>query len=51
MAFDTEYSPAAERQFDKLTPDIQRRILAPIEALADDPRPHGVVKLVDRPGV
>jgi len=40
-----EFTRRAERQFNKLPKDVQRRIAPAIEALADEPRPHGVKKL------
>jgi mRNA interferase RelE/StbE len=39
------FAPAALRQFRKLPAAIQRRLSPHIDALADDPRPPGVVKL------
>ncbi|TXD32083.1 type II toxin-antitoxin system RelE/ParE family toxin [Lujinxingia vulgaris] len=45
MAYDIEFSTAAARSLRKLDPHIQRRLVPAIEALADDPRPHGVKKL------
>jgi mRNA interferase RelE/StbE len=39
------FAPAALRQFRKLPAAIQRRMSPHIDALADDPRPPGVVKL------
>lgn len=45
MAYRVEYKPAAERDLLALPPDVQRRIRPKIDALADNPRPHGVKKL------
>jgi len=45
MTYAVELTPAARRQLRKLDPPIQRRLVARMEALADDPRPDGVVKL------
>jgi mRNA interferase RelE/StbE len=39
--------PAAARVLKKLTPDVGIPIKAAIEALATNPRPHGVDKLTD----
>jgi mRNA interferase RelE/StbE len=39
------FAPAALRQFRKLPAAVQRRLSPHIDALANDPRPHGVVKL------
>ncbi len=47
MTHAVELTPAARRQLRKLDPPIQRRIAARIDALAEDPRPDGVVKLTD----
>ena len=40
-----DLAPAADRDLRRLSVSIQRRIVAAIEKLADDPRPPGVVKL------
>ena len=45
MTYTVELTPAARRQLRKLDPPIQRRIATRIDALAEDPRPDGVVKL------
>ena len=42
MAFAVVFKPAAVRDLRKLPEDIRRRVAARIDALADDPRPHGV---------
>jgi mRNA interferase RelE/StbE len=39
------FAPAALRQFRKLSASVQRRLSPHINALTDDPRPSGVVKL------
>lgn len=39
------YKPAADKALRTLRLKPQRRIVAATEALADDPRPHGSVKL------
>jgi mRNA interferase RelE/StbE len=41
-----EISPAAQRQLRRLPPGDAARLRGPILALAVDPRPSGVVKLV-----
>ena len=38
-------APAAGRQLDKLTQDVQNRLYPAIDALADDQTPHGSIKL------
>ena len=40
-----EFLPAADRDLRRLALKSQRRIVAAIEELGDDPRPPGVVKL------
>lgn len=35
----------ARRDFDRLEPQMQARVLRKVNDLSDDPRPHGVVKL------
>ena len=47
MAYSIEITPAAQRQLRKLERHLQRRVARRIEALAEDPRPPGVVKLTD----
>ncbi len=39
------FKPSADRQLAKLPRDVQRRIVAAVDGLADDPRPQGVVKI------
>jgi mRNA interferase RelE/StbE len=41
-----EFAPVARRQIKRLPRGIQERIIARIEELAPNPRPHGVRKLV-----
>ena len=45
MTYLVELSPASKKQLRKLAPDIQERILAKLEDLAQNPRPVGVKKL------
>jgi mRNA interferase RelE/StbE len=45
MTYRIEFLPRAARQLDKLPHDFRLRIRERVNALADDPRPHGVVKL------
>lgn len=45
MTYEIEFTTAAARDFKKLDPQVCRRIVPAIEALADDPRPTGVKKL------
>ncbi len=39
------FKPSADKALQKLPLDVQRRIVAVVDALAIEPRPHGVVKL------
>jgi len=45
-AYRVEIAPAAQRQLRRLPPGDAARLRGPILALAVDPRPPGVVKLV-----
>ncbi len=45
MSYTVELTPGARRTLRKLDPPVQRRIAARIDALAESPRPDGVVKL------
>jgi len=45
MAYTVEFAPAADRQFAKLAKQIQTRIFAAIEALRENPRPRGCMKM------
>lgn len=44
-AYRVEYKPAANRDFERLPEQAQRRIVIAIDRLADNPRPRGAVKL------
>ncbi len=46
-----EFAPAAKRQFDRLHRDLKERIRPHIDALATNPRPHGVKKLTGPEGL
>lgn len=39
------YKPSAEKSLRKLPTGVQKRIVAATDALTDNPRPHGCVKL------
>jgi mRNA interferase RelE/StbE len=43
-------TPSAKRQLEKLDRTIRTRLIAHIEALAEQPRPPGVKKLTDQDG-
>ena len=45
MPYWIEFRPAARRDLAKLDPFIRRKVVAGIEKLADNPRPHGAEKL------
>ncbi len=45
MSYNVTVSPAAQRQWRKLSADIQARISQTLLALEEEPRPSGVVKL------
>ena len=44
-AYRVEFSPAARKQFEKLTPAVRHRLLDPILELGEAPRPPGCLKL------
>lgn len=45
MSYRIEFTPSAARAFRKLPALIQGRIAPKIDALAENPRPHGVEKM------
>ena len=45
MTYRIEFTKKANKQFQALPQQIQKRIEPKIAALAENPRPHGVVKL------
>lgn len=45
MTYNVALKPLAEKQFAKLPKDIQKRLFSAFNALADNPRPHGSLKL------
>lgn len=47
MSYNVKFAKGASKQFKKLSPEIQERIQIKIDELADNPRPNGVVKLVN----
>jgi mRNA interferase RelE/StbE len=48
MAYTIDTSPAARRQLARLPRDVQPRVSAAIDSLADNPRPPGCLKLHGR---
>ena len=51
MAYTVEILPAALKELDGLPSAIQRRLAQRIDALASEPRPSGIKRLVGAPGV
>lgn len=45
MAYRVEFSKTARRQIERLPFGVRARIERKLQALADDPRPRGVVKM------
>ncbi|MBD2082817.1 type II toxin-antitoxin system RelE/ParE family toxin [Leptolyngbya sp. FACHB-17] len=45
MSYQVEFSKRAAKQFKALSLEIQLRLSPKIDALADEPRPSGMVKL------
>lgn len=45
MAYRVELAPAAQRDLKRLPPEVRARLAGPIQALGEDPRPHGARKL------
>ena len=45
MIYRIEFRPAAHRDLAKLDPSVGSKVIADIEKLAENPRPHGVEKL------
>ena len=46
-----EFAPAADRDFRALAEDVRRRLRPRIDALAENPRPHGVETLEGEKGL
>ncbi|MGH3773773.1 MAG: type II toxin-antitoxin system RelE family toxin [Pseudonocardiaceae bacterium] len=47
MRYRVRFRRSAEKELAKLDPPVRARVLRHIEALANDPRPPGVTRLVD----
>ena len=45
MSHALAFKPSAEKELRKLSRDVIPRIVAAIQALAEQPRPHGCVKM------
>ena len=50
MIYHVELTPAAQKQFKKLTAKLQDQIWEAMESLSLNPRPHGYKRLVSRLG-
>ena len=50
MAYKIKFEKSAEKQLSKLDWQIQIKVSAKIDSLAEDPRPYGYKKLVERGG-
>ena len=48
--YQVAWKASAAKQLRKLDPQVQRGVLIVVAALAHNPRPPGVKKLVNRPG-
>ena len=48
--YKVDFTPKANRQFQKLPPAIAQQMASAISALAENPRPYGYRKMVGRPG-
>ena len=46
MAYTVLLAPPAERQLKSFAPPVQKRLAKRLKTLRDNPRPHGVKKLV-----
>lgn len=51
MAYTLAFSPLAERQFRKFSTFLQKRLKPHIEALAENPRPAGTLKVAGEPNL
>lgn len=45
MSYQIEFSRGAKKQFKKLPPDVQKRVIVKIDELAIEPRPNRAKKL------
>jgi mRNA interferase RelE/StbE len=45
VTYQVDFTPAARRQFRKLTPEIRKRLAVVIDGLATEPRPKGAIRL------
>ena len=46
MSYAVSIRPAAQRQFARLPAHVKKAVATELEALADEPRPHGCRKMV-----
>ena len=47
--YNLEWRPTALKELDRLDRPVRTRILRKVDALADDPRPPGVIRLAGAP--
>ncbi len=50
MSYDVNILPRAQKQLMKLPREVYERVREALQALADEPRPHGCLKLTGREG-
>jgi mRNA interferase RelE/StbE len=50
MSYTVSILPRAQRQLAKLPSDVYERVRDALRALAEEPRPHGCLKLTGREG-
>jgi mRNA interferase RelE/StbE len=51
VAYAVEILPAALRELDRLPPAVRQRLIQRLDALALQPRPSGIKRVVGAPGV
>ncbi len=49
MSYTVVFTEAADKDLDRLAPDLRRRVLAMLAMLEDDPRPAGIVAIKSAP--
>lgn len=47
MSYEVVFHPGALREFDKLPAPVRKRVAQSVDRLADEPRPHGSIKMQD----
>ena len=51
MAYAVEILPTALKELDRLPPIVRQRLIQRVDALATQPRPSGIKRMVGDPGV